>query len=238
MCFSAEASFGLSAALLPAGVYCVRCALVKNRDLLCLAVIPLIFGAQQFLEGLVWMGIGRADGQLTRAASLVYLAFALAFWPFWIPFSAFLLEAPGKRKWLFGFVAALGLLGGLILYLPLAWDPALLTPTPHHHAIHYEMERSPPLRWMSFATWQGLYMIVVALPPLLSPSRGFFLFGVAIVLSSAASHVFYGNASPSVWCFFAAVLSAFLCFSFRAMPAPSDASGSVEPPRSKKIPEA
>jgi hypothetical protein len=193
------------------------------------ATIPLIFGVQQFCEGWVWIGIGSKDIHLTRASAMVYLAFALVFWPFWISFTGFLLEPGGKRKWLLGLIACVGLLGGLILYLPLAWSPELLTPTAaHHHSIHYEMERSPPLRWMSFSAWQGLYVIVVAAPPLLSPSWGFVLFGVAIVLSSAASHVFFGNAAPSVWCFFAAALSAFLCFSFWTMPI---ASGETNPHR-------
>jgi hypothetical protein len=41
---------------------------------------------------------------------------------------------------------------------------------------------------------------------------------VAIVLSASVSHVFFWYASASVWCFFAALLSIYLCFSFHGIP--------------------
>ena len=87
MCFSAPASFAVGAALVPAGVYCVRSAFKKSIRHLPLALTPLVFAAQQFAEGAVWVGVGREDPALVRSASLVYLFFALSFWPAWIPLS-------------------------------------------------------------------------------------------------------------------------------------------------------
>ena len=143
MCFSAEASFGMSAVLLPAGAYCVQSAPVKNRTLLCLAVIPVIFGIQQLAEGLVWLGLAHEDAELTHRASVVFLAFAFAIWPFWIPLCGFLLEPRGIRKWLLGSFAVIGLLGGLTLFLEPALNPELLVTRQVHHSIAYEIRRSP-----------------------------------------------------------------------------------------------
>ena len=83
MCFSAEASFGAAALLVPSGAYCLRSAVRKMPRWLPLAAVPLVFGIQQCSEGLVWVGLGRDDAALTREASLVYLFFALTFWPCW-----------------------------------------------------------------------------------------------------------------------------------------------------------
>src|SRR3954452_7547143 len=118
MCFSAEASFAASAALLPAGVYCVRAARKRSASLP-LAVIPLAFSAQQFAEGLVWVGLGRGDPALVEGSSLAFLFFALAFWPFWVPFSV---AFTTRRKVVLAVAALLGLALGLVLYVPLAWN--------------------------------------------------------------------------------------------------------------------
>ena len=225
MCFSAPASFGLSAVLLPTGVYCMHVALASNRMRLFLAVIPLIFSVQQFCEGLVWTGLDHADPDLARNAALVFLYFALAFWPFWIPFCAFFLEPPGAKKWLLGGITLAGLFIGAMLYVPVLLDPALVMPRAAHHSIYYDISGSSAFRLMAFEWWQFLYVIVVASPPIVAPSRGFFIFGIAIVVSAAVSHVFFWYASASVWCFFAAILSLYLCFSFYRLPAVQDLYG-------------
>jgi hypothetical protein len=53
MCFSAEASFTASAALVPCGVYCLTVARYRNPNYEPLALIPFFFGIQQFAEGMV-----------------------------------------------------------------------------------------------------------------------------------------------------------------------------------------
>ena len=78
MCFSPEASFGLGAVLLPAGAYCVRTAVKRNPPWLPLALTPLLFGAQQVCEGLVWVGLRAEEATLVRPASLLFLFFGLA----------------------------------------------------------------------------------------------------------------------------------------------------------------
>jgi uncharacterized protein DUF6629 len=218
MCFSAEASFTSAALLLPAGIYCVKVALDKNRPLLCLAVIPVIFGIQQFAEGLAWLGLDRSDPAFAHAAGMVFLAFALAFWPFWVPMCGWLLEPPGPKRLLCGCFAALGLIGGLAMYVPLLLDPGVLVVRTSHHSIHYDMARSPAFVWMPMIVWELLYVAIVAVPPMLSRTTGIFLFSIGLVASAAISQIFFWYATASVWCFFAAILSLYLCLAFWRMP--------------------
>ena len=82
MCFSAEASFAVSAVLLPADIYCTRAAIAKRLAYLPLGIIPLVFSVQQLTEGFVWVGLASDDAVLARAASLSFLAVALVVWCF------------------------------------------------------------------------------------------------------------------------------------------------------------
>ncbi len=148
-----------------------------------MAAIPLVFSVQQFAEGLVWIGLGRDDAPLTSLASLVFLAFALAFWPFWIPFCGFLLEPQPKKKWLLGGFTLLGLTGGLFLFLQLILTPEAIITKSMHHSVYYDMHRSPAFQWMPLAVWELLYVALVAVPPMMTRTSDFFLFSVGIVLS-------------------------------------------------------
>jgi hypothetical protein len=108
-----------------------------------------------------------------------------------------------------------------VLYVPLLVKPDFLVVEAVNHSVYYDISRSPVIRVLSFEWCQLLYLLIVATPPLLGEKRGFFIFGIAIVASAAASHVFFWYASASVWCFFAVALSSYLCFSFWRLPTPA-----------------
>jgi hypothetical protein len=218
MCYSAGASFGVSAILLPAGAYCVWSAVRKNKALLGLAIIPCVFSAQQFCEGMVWRGIDQNNLDGARVAAFFFLYFALSFWPFWIPFCAFLTESRVRKKRLLACFAVLGLVGGLALFLPLLVSPETLTLQVRGHSIFYDITQSAAFRVMPALCWLALYVGIVGTPLLIAPSRGFTFLGIALVVAALVSQVFYWYAVISVWCFFAALLSLYLCFSFRRLP--------------------
>ena len=218
MCFSAEASFGLSAILLPAGAYCVWSAVERKKALLALAIIPLGFSAQQFCEGLAWTGIDQGDLDLARRAAFFYLFFALAFWLFWIPFCAFLTAENARNKGILACFAFLGFAGGVVLYLPLLLNPEVLILTVRSHSIFYDITQSAMYQMLPLIWWRILYLVIVAIPMVVSPSQGFLLFGIALLVAAVVSQFIYWYAFTSVWCFFAAILSVHLCFSFRRLP--------------------
>ena len=217
MCFSATASFGSAVLLLPAGIYCVGEAARKDRRYLALAVLPLAFSIQQFCEGAVWLELANGTGAPPRGAELAYLFFALAFWPFWLPFSVAWFDREHRR--LDVLLAAVGFAIGLSLYVPIATRAdRFLSVTVSHHSIRYDLVIIPALRAVPLFASRLIYLITVALPLLLCTDRGLRLFGVAILGSGIISQMIFQYAYLSVWCLFAALLSMYLCIYHHGLP--------------------
>jgi hypothetical protein len=234
MCFSAEASFTAGAALVPAGVYCVSRALSRNARYLLLALVPLAFAAQQFAEGMVWTGLLREDSHLVQQASIVFLFFALAFWPIWLPLSLAVGERrPGMRLFL-GFLTVVSLVW-LWLVVPLATEPERwLTTRVVHHSVRYEIDELPAFQALPRAAWRLGYLGFVCLPLFLAlpggagDRRGALVAGILVAALFAVSYFAFWYAFASVWCFFAAILSLALCSLFyRLPPASGPASGTL-----------
>lgn len=218
MCFSAEASFGLSVALVSSGVYCVKSALSKNRLLLPVAIIPFLFAIQQFSEGWVWLGLRWDDSELVKISALVFLFFAIVFWPFWIPLCAFV-TGNWKQKILFGFLSALGLVIGFGVYIPLLISDEMPVADVINHAVHYDIARSIIFQFVPVILWEATYIVIIASPLLFTDNMKLIYLGIAIVLSAAISYVIFWFAFASIWCFFAALLSLYLCVFFGSLPA-------------------
>lgn len=215
MCFSAEASFGVGALLLPAGYYCLHQALRQGPSYLPLAIIPLVFSIQQFAEGLVWIGIRHEQPTLRTAAGLVFLFFALGFWPFWASFCGLFLERDRSRQAGLVLGALLGLTFSGFLYLPLAWDPERwLQIGVRYHSIQYDFRRLPVFDVLPQPWWHFSYLVLVSIPLLRSPDRRWTVYGIMVVGAAAFSQVVFWYAYISVWCFFAALLSKQLCYIF------------------------
>ena len=218
MCFSPEVSFSLAGVLVAGGAYCAQKAIRVDRHLVPLAVIPLVFGVQQFCEGWVWTGIEHSAPGVISVAAAVYLFFALCFWPIWIPFSMLLVERSGKTRLYLRLMLALGVATGVGLMIPIVVDPTSLAVDVTHHSLYYNIDDSPVFRLIPNALWQAIYFAVVSTPLFVSSLRKMVHFGVAVILSAAATHVFFDHTFASVWCFFAAALSLYLCVLFFRIP--------------------
>ena len=227
VCVSAEASFGLTGVLVSVGIYCVKIATQRDRAALLIAAIPLLFAIQQFSEGLVWVGIGRDNVELTQSAALVYLFFALAFWLFWIPFSAKFLERRRKTKWILALGVVLGLMGGTVLFVPLALNPGELQVSVIHHSIYYDYADPPALMFAPQIVWHLFYLAIVTLPLLCLKEKKLIGYSIALIVSAVISHSFFFYAFASVWCFFAAALSLYLCYTFYRWPIPKNIQATI-----------
>src|SRR5580704_16978430 len=84
--------------------------------------VPDPLDVQQFTEGLVWLGLGRDDAPLVEGASVAYLFFAVAFWPFWIPLSIACSEERRGTRWLL-WIMTLVSIAWTWLYLPIFLQP-------------------------------------------------------------------------------------------------------------------
>lgn len=209
MCFSATASFTAALVLVPAGIYCVKKAAGMKKPYWLFALMPLMFGVQQFFEGVVWLGLDAGKASTALMAGRGYLFFSHLFWLFWIPLACFAVEeTAGKRK-LYSMLAILGAVHGLLLYVPLLFHEDWLTVKLVGDSIKYKMilfhEEYLPLKIRNL-----LYGIFTLVPLLSASDRYIKVFGVLIVLSLAITNLYFEYAFVSVWCFFVALLSLYL----------------------------
>ena len=76
MCFSATASFTVSALLIPTGIYCLKESIATKREYLPFSLWPLFFAIQQAFEGILWLGMGNNQLKLIHSTSLGFLFFS------------------------------------------------------------------------------------------------------------------------------------------------------------------
>jgi hypothetical protein len=244
MCFSAPASFAAGATLLPASVYCLRRAWLADRRYIPLALIPLAFGLQQMTEGVVWLSLGQDDSDLVRQASVLYLFFALVFWPFWIPFSLLWPATQGREKTILLLLLAASLVW-VWLFFPLAAESRRWLATEVVvHSIRYRFDDLPAFQLVPRTIWRVGYLVSICLPLAMGrfgtegPAWVGWLVGGLVGLLFAVSYLLFWYAFTSVWCFFAAVLSLLLCVIFSRLPerAQTDERNSRETRRDQRTP--
>ena len=204
MCFSAAASFSAGVVLAGLGTLTLKAA--HHRRELPFAAIPLLFAIQQLSEGVIWMTFRYDAPLLNTVMTHVYSFFSHVLWPVCVPLAVLLIEPPGwRRRALHPFVVAGFAVGAYLLYV-LAAYPIVSRPTGQH--IEYV---SPHF---SSAVVMTLYLLATTVSPMLSTHRMLKVFGVLALMSFAAAYFFYAIWFISVWCFFAALLSAVIYLHF------------------------
>ncbi len=208
MCFSATASFTAGAVLLGVGMLTLKAA--RRPREWPFAAIPLLFAIQQLIEGVIWLTFRVEAPLLNGVMTHLYSFFSHVLWPVYVPVAVVLMEPAGwRRRALFAFVAAGAAVGVYLLYILVAF-PVVSRPTGQH--IEYV---SPHF---FAAVTMTLYLMSTAVSPVLSSQRMVSVFGVLALLSFGAAYAFYATWFISVWCFFAALLSAavYLHFALRS----------------------
>lgn len=205
MCFSATGSFAISGVLTGLGA----ASLLRNNSAprRMFAAIPLFFAAQQAAEGTIWLTIGDpASVRLHRTAVNVFLAFALAVWPVWLPLSLRLIERSVDRRRVLTALVALG--AGVSTYatvLLTRWQPVARIAG---HSISYEYQHRD-----DSATQLGYllaYVIPTLVPFFVSTTSLARTIGVTLIVSLFVAVLVQRDALTSVWCFFAAILSGLI----------------------------
>ena len=208
MCLSAEVSFGAAALLIPAGALCIHRAYRTDKSYLPIAALPLLFGLQQFSEGIVWVAGAQNNIALITQASLVYMFFSWLAWPVWIPVSTYFLE-PARRKPLYLGFAILGAMLGGLQYFPYFAHQGWLETKFLDHLIVYQGKEL-----LDFVAGREIiyliYVTVVIGPLLLSSIRDVRIFGALAALVLAVTFIFFSYAYVSVFCFGGALMSAYL----------------------------
>ncbi len=219
MCFSATASFAAAGVTSVAGGAALRWARQPAHRVL--AAIPIFFAAHQFAEGALWLALtlpGLTAWQ--QPAMFTFLAFGEAVWPFWVPLSILALERDPLRRKMLSALLVLGTVVSLARAYGLATDPVTARVAGQH--IRYEIDSPFLFRRASDVA----YAIVTVLPPFVSSIRLMRFIGLILLASLGLSKIFFYDTFISVWCFFAALISALLVVVVRRESRRSEPSGS------------
>lgn len=215
MCFSATASFASSAALISVGSYLLHAYDLPTSKKY-LLFIPIIFGIQQFSEGIVWLSLENEHWQFAQIlASHLFSAIATTLWPIFIPFAMYHYQNPGPLKMIQAALLLFGCLLGLyLLYCSNIYSELLVDVNCSRidcHSIAYRYQIPFLAEWVN-----GLYLIPVILPFAFCQNRVVrylvapcFLFSFLL-----ASYLAQITTFPSIWCFLAASMSSTIFLAF------------------------
>ena len=208
MCFSATASFSSSILLVAASGLALHQK--PTRSELPYALMPALFGIQQFLEGLLWLKLRDpaalvsclTPGVLAQAFSL----FSQVFWPVFVPLAVGLMETVAWRRKAIAACALAGLVTSMYLLSAMLQIPITAQLQGQHIAYAFSHTH------VVVAT--GLYLVGACLSPLLSGHPSVRLFGVIAVATAVLTALIFSTWFISVWCFFAGVMSCVVLLHF------------------------
>jgi hypothetical protein len=205
MCFSATASFTATTVLGTIGIATLRH--VREPRALLFASVPLLFAFHQFCEGLVWLGLEGRIGKLALDhVAFLFTLYAQGILPLLMPIAVLLLEPPGWRRHAILGLTCLGAVAcvwdsvGLIFYPSTAFIQSA--------SIAY---RNPLTASLAIST---LYILATCGALLLSSHRVVRAYGALNVFGLTIVEIVKGYAFASVWCFYAASLSAMIYWQF------------------------
>lgn len=201
MCFSAKASFIAGGLLMAIGVATLK--RVNDSRQYMFAMIPLMFGIQQVIEGIVWLTLGNPS-ILHTVSVYSFATFALIIWPWWVPLSVFFIERNLIRKTiiavlsLVGFAIAFYFLNNFIQHGVVARQVAC--------HIYYHFTLPDYIEWYTVI----FYFIPTILPFFLSSIRHMWVLGISFLVSYCLAAAIWHFFVFSVWCFFIALLSTLI----------------------------
>ncbi len=203
MCFSAEASFAGGAIISAIGVVVVT--KVHKPSQILFACIPFFFGLQQYTEGILWLTIPNpGHGDLLKFSTYLFLIMADILWPVLIPLSVLLMEANEKKRKIIRLLLFTGL--SVSAYYGYCLITHHVRPEISGFHIQYNSDFPDAMEYISFAVY-----LIATIPPLFVSSikRTHFM-GWLMLFSCAITAVFFTQFLTSVWCFFAALISAVI----------------------------
>jgi hypothetical protein len=204
MCFSATASFIAGVSLSAFGLATMKKAKQKNE--IPFAMIPLLFGIQQIIEGMLWLSF-RIDAPLLNVSmTYAFSLFSHVLWPIFVPFAIGSMEAVAWRRKVISIFQIIGVAVGLyLLYFIVRFpvtsevDENIVYISPHFYKVPVML----------------LYLAPTCVASFFSSHRIINLFGVLAFLLFIVAYWFYTVALFSVWCFFSAILSFVIYLHFQ-----------------------
>ncbi len=208
MCFSAEASFAGSIIISAIGVAVVT--KVHKPSQLLFACIPLFFGLQQFTEGVLWLTIPNPEHLgIQKFATYLFLVMADVLWPTLIPLSVLMMEENARKRKIIRML----LFTGLAVSAYYAYCLLFLNVTPRIMGYHIKYFTDFPtlISYPAFI----LYLVATIPPLFVSSIQRTQLLGLLMFFSCVITAIFFTQFLTSVWCFFAALISAVIFWILR-----------------------
>jgi len=203
MCFSATASFTAGVLLSALGVATLN-KVVRKAEIP-FAMIPLLFGVQQIIEGMLWLSF-RFDAPLLNVTmTYAFTLFSHVLWPMFVPFSIGLVEKVAWRKRAVLAFQFIGIAVGLYLLYMLVKFP--VTSEVDEHIVYV----SPHFYQVPVMV---LYLAATCVGAFFSSHKMINIFGALALLLFMVAYWFHAVAFFSIWCFFAAILSAVIYLHF------------------------
>jgi hypothetical protein len=207
VCFSPEGDLGGGLVVTAIGVDACRQLRGRNNQLL-LATLPLLLGAHQIDESLVWWSLqGHVPHLAGRIAMWVYLLIALVVVPVLVPLAILRLEPTSRRKWIIAPFVVLGSIVAVVLFATMLRGPVTVKLGSYHLAYSIGLRHGLVII--------GLYVVATCGSLLLSGYRHILVFGllnlaVVVVLARLTADGF-----ASLWCFYAALASGAISLHLR-----------------------
>jgi hypothetical protein len=208
MCFSANASFTAAAVIGSISVFTVKSS--WNNSYRYFGLIPVLFALQQMAEGFIWKALNQEPiGNNLPLLTTIFLFFAWCIWPVLIPLSMYKIETTSWKKKSFIMLSAMGIITAIISIFHLFNNEPIAYVSNFH--IDYKLGIPVKMKVLIY-TQEVIYVICTLIPLFMSSSKKMYLFASANLISLLLAFVFFENALPSTWCFFAAVLSGLIYF--------------------------
>lgn len=205
MCFSATASFVAGISLTAVGVATLRRAVPITA--VPFAAIPLLFGIQQIIEGILWLSLRFDVALLRTTTTYAFSVFSHTLWPIFVPFSVALLEPVAWRRNVIFAFQGIGIAIGLYLLYFIVRYPVTAVADQHIVYLSPHFYQVPTML---------LYLAATCVVSFFSSHSLVRVFGALALALFFVAFWFYTEALFSVWCFFSAVLSFIIYLYFRS----------------------
>lgn len=204
MCFSATASLIAGGSLTIMGAVSLK--KVKSKSEILFASIPLLFGIQQLIEGILWLSIYREYAGVQSTMAYLFTGISRVIWPIYVPLSVLALESVAWRKKAILSFLPVGVASSLYLLYFIVTD-GVSAEVVGHHIVYCSSHRIPFLNLV-------FYVAATCLSCFFSSHRYVRIFGGLCILGFASAYLVSEIAAFSIWCFFAGLISFYILFHF------------------------
>lgn len=223
MCWSPTADLVAGSAITAVGV--VAIASVRRPRDVPMAVLPLLLGAHQLIETVVWRNAGDGMNAVGGTAALLWVIIAFPLLPAYVPIAVLCAASHWSRMRLLPFVA-IGLATCAVLAYAVAVGP--VTAQPFGHTMRYNLHH---LFAENVAVAGYLLATVGAL--LVSDQRELRLLGLVTTAGALGCYLLWEDAFVSTWCALAAVASVMVLYWLRR---PRKRRSAPDPLRRSRLP--